>query len=207
MTEDLEEAQIEPEAGQLDQTEGASDDFSEIRDHFESGQELTDAEMDAIADLAVGYLKGILALFGENDCCIDEYDGENGELILDVNGGDLAVLIGRHGRTLDALQMVLNSLMSSRIKFYYPLVVDIEGYKSRRRKKIESIARSSAARAKERGGKVTLDYVSEGPLELFRELLPIRFRGESHIFQADGQPCCSHKLKNTSLLRILNDTQ
>lgn len=156
MTEDLEEAQIEPEAGQLDLTEGASDDFSEIRDHFESGQELTDAEMDAIADLAVGYLKGILALFGENDCCIDEYDGENGELILDVNGGDLAVLIGRHGRTLDALQMVLNSLMSSRIKFYYPLVVDIEGYKSRRRKKIESIARSSAARAKERGGKVTL---------------------------------------------------
>lgn len=156
MTEDLEEAQIEPEAGQLDQTEGASDDFSEIRDHFESGQELTDAEMDAIADLAVGYLKGILALFGENDCCIDEYDGENGELILDVNGGDLAVLIGRHGRTLDALQMVLNSLMSSRIKFYYPLVVDIEGYKSRRRKKIESIARSSAARAKERGGKVAL---------------------------------------------------
>lgn len=156
MTEDLEEAQSEPEAGQLDQTEGTSDDFSEIRDHFESGQELTDAEMDAIADLAVGYLKGILALFGENDCCIDEYDGENGELILDVNGGDLAVLIGRHGRTLDALQMVLNSLMSSRIKFYYPLVVDIEGYKSRRRKKIESIARSSAARAKERGGKVTL---------------------------------------------------
>ena len=156
MTEDLEEAQIEPEAGQLDQTEGASDDFSEIRDHFESGQELTDAEMDAIADLAVGYLKGILALFGENDCCIDEYDGENGELILDVNGGDLAVLIGRHGRTLDALQMVLNSLMSSRIKFYYPVVVDIESYKSRRRHKLEDIARSSAARAKQRGGKVSL---------------------------------------------------
>ena len=156
MTEEFEEVQIEEEAAQLDQTETESDDFSEIRAHFEAGEELSDEEMDAIADLAVGYLKGILALFGENDCCIDEYDGENGELILDVSGGDLAVLIGRHGRTLDALQMVLNSLMSCRIKFYYPLVVDIEGYKSRRRKKIENIARSSAARAKERGGKVTL---------------------------------------------------
>ena len=52
--------------------------------------------------------------------------------------------------------MVLTSLMSSHIKFYYPIVVDIEGYKSRRRKKIEDMARSSAARAKERGGKVTL---------------------------------------------------
>ena len=112
--------------------------------------------MDKFADLAVSYLKGILELFGETSSSIDEYDGENGELILDVNGGDLAVLIGRHGRTLDALQMVLTSLMSSRIKFYYPIVVDIESYKSRRKKKLIDMARSSAARAKERGGKVTL---------------------------------------------------
>ena len=132
------------------------DEFSSIREHYESGQTLTDEEMDRIADLAVGYLKEILALFGETSSSIDEYDGEDGELILDVNGGDLAVLIGRHGRTLDALQMVLTSLMSSRIKFYYPIVVDIEGYKSRRRKKLEDMARSSAARAKDRGGKVTL---------------------------------------------------
>ena len=134
----------------------AQDDFASIREHYETVGELTDEETDKIADLAVGYLKGILELFGETSSSIDEYDGENGELILDVNGGDLAVLIGRHGRTLDALQMVLTSLMSSRIKFYYPIVVDIESYKSRRKKKLIDMARSSAARAKERGGKVTL---------------------------------------------------
>ena len=135
---------------------GALDDFSSIRERYEAGEQLTDDEMDKIADLAVGYLKSILALFGETSSSIDEYDGENGELILDVNGGDLAVLIGRHGRTLDALQMVLTSLLSSRIKFYYPVVVDIESYKSRRKRKLEDIALSSAARAKQRGGKVTL---------------------------------------------------
>lgn len=134
----------------------AQDDFASIREHYEATGELTDEETDKIADLAVSYLKGILELFGETSSSIDEYDGENGELILDVNGGDLAVLIGRHGRTLDALQMVLTSLMSSRIKFYYPIVVDIESYKSRRKKKLIDMARSSAARAKERGGKVTL---------------------------------------------------
>ena len=133
-----------------------ADDFSSIREHYESGVELTDEEMDRVADLAVGYLKSILELFGETSSSIDEYDGDNGELILDVNGGDLAVLIGRHGRTLDALQMVLTSLMSSKMKFYYPIVVDIEGYKSRRKKKLEEIAHSSAARAKKRHGKVTL---------------------------------------------------
>lgn len=134
----------------------ASDEFASIREHFEAGIALTDEETDAVADLAVSYLKAILALFGETSSSIDEYDGEVGELILDVNGGDLAVLIGRHGRTLDALQMVLSSLMSSRLKFYYPIVVDIEGYKTRRRRKLEDIAHSSAARAKQRHSKVSL---------------------------------------------------
>lgn len=150
-----EEVTVETEEDLVPET-AAQDDFASIREHYETAGELTDEETDKIADLAVDYLKGILALFGETSSSIDEYDGENGELILDVNGGDLAVLIGRHGRTLDALQMVLTSLMSSRIKFYYPIVVDIESYKSRRKKKLVDMARSSAARAKERGGKVTL---------------------------------------------------
>lgn len=127
------------------------DEFAEIREHFESGIALTDEETDKVADLAVDYLKKILAFFGETDSSIDEYDGDEGELILDVNGGDLAVLIGRHGRTLDALQMVLTSLMSSRIKFYYPIVVDIESYKTRRKKKLENIALSAAERACKQG--------------------------------------------------------
>lgn len=127
------------------------DEFAEIREHFESGIALTDEETDKVADLAVDYLKKILAFFGETESSIDEYDGDEGELILDVNGGDLAVLIGRHGRTLDALQMVLTSLMSSRIKFYYPIVVDIESYKTRRKKKLEAIALSAAERAYKQG--------------------------------------------------------
>ena len=131
------------------------DEFASIREHFEAGLELTDEEMDKVADVAVDYLKNILALFGETNSSIDEYDGDEGELILDVNGGDLAVLIGRHGKTLDALQMVLSSLMSNRLKFHYPVSVDIEGYKSRRKNKIQQMARQAADRARKQG-RVTL---------------------------------------------------
>ena len=132
------------------------DEFAEIREHFESGIALTDEETDKVADLAVDYLKKILAFFGETESSIDEYDGDEGELILDVNGGDLAVLIGRHGRTLDALQMVLSSLMSSRTKFHYPIVVDVESYKSRRKSKLQSVAHSAAERAVRQGSNVML---------------------------------------------------
>lgn len=132
-------------------TTDAADEFSSIREHFEAGAELTEEETDKVADVAVEYLRELLSFFGETSCSIDEYDGDNGELILDVNGGDLAVLIGRHGRTLDALQMVLSSLMSSTLKFYYPIVVDIESYKSRRKSKVQGLARAAAAKARKQG--------------------------------------------------------
>lgn len=132
-------------------TTDAADEFSSIREHFEAGAELTEEETDKVADVAVEYLRELLGFFGETSCSVDEYDGDNGELILDVNGGDLAVLIGRHGRTLDALQMVLSSLMSSTLKFYYPIVVDIESYKSRRKSKVQGLARAAAAKARKQG--------------------------------------------------------
>lgn len=146
-----------PNTEETPTTEDASnDEFASIREHYAASKELNDAELDKVADVAVGELRDILSFFGEDKLSIDEYDGDEGELILDVNGGDLAVLIGRHGRTLDALQMILSSLLSSKLKFHYPVVVDIEGYKNRRKQKIQSLARSSAERAKRQGGRVSL---------------------------------------------------
>lgn len=132
------------------------DEYAELREAVSSGRDLTDEQVDIIADAAVGYLRDILALFGERDVTIDEYVGDESELILDVTGGNLAVLIGRHGRTLDALQMVVSSLMSAKLRFHYPVVVDIEGYKMRRKEKLNSIARTAASRAKRQHSKVSL---------------------------------------------------
>ena len=151
MEDDVFEATEEFSAEEYIGNAPEDDEFASIRQRYEAGGTLTDDEMDKIADVAVGYLRQILALFGEKHSTIDEYDGDDGELILDVNGGNLAVLIGRHGRTLDALQMVLSSLMSSHIHFYYPVVVDIESYKTRRKKKLRSIALSAAERARKQG--------------------------------------------------------
>lgn len=149
------EEEIEAEA-RPDAAEATSDMAATIKEKYEAGQELTDDELDFVADAAIRSIKDILSYFGETGSSIDEYDGDNGELILDINGGDLAVLIGRHGRTLDALQMVVSSLLSSTLGFHYPIVVDIEGYKSRRKNKVQSLARSSAARAKKQHGSVSL---------------------------------------------------
>ena len=139
-----------------DQTSDQHDEFAEIREHYESADGLNDAEIDKVADTAISYVRDILSFFGEKKVSIDEYEGDEGELILDVSGGDLAVLIGRHGRTLDSLQMIVTSFMSNKLKFHYPIVIDIEGYKSRRKDKLVNLAHSAAARAKRQHGRVSL---------------------------------------------------
>ena len=117
----------------------------------QAGEKFSDAQLDAIADLAISCVRELLSFFNENHCDIDEYEGDEDELIRDVNGGNLAVLIGRHGRVLDAFQMLVSSLVNRKLGFHFPVIVDIEGYKNRRKQKIETIALSAASRAKTNG--------------------------------------------------------
>lgn len=108
--------------------------------------ELTDEQLDAIADAGTDAIRAVLSSLGIEGT-IDEYEGDEGEIILDITGDDLAVLIGRHGRTLDALQVIVSTITNRKLDTRYPLVVDVSGYRHRRRLKLEEIARSAADRA------------------------------------------------------------
>lgn len=127
---------------------------SELRQQEERPQ-LTDEELDKVADAAVASIQKILAGFGI-EATIDEYEGDDGEIILDIVGGELGILIGRHGKTLDALQTLVGAATSREIGFRYPVVVDIEGYRGRRREKLEDIARRAADRVARQGNMVRL---------------------------------------------------
>ena len=83
----------------------------------EESVELTDEELDRIADTAISALQDILKYFDVGEVTIDEYEGDEGELILDITGNDLAVLIGRHGKTLDALQFLVSAITVRTIGF------------------------------------------------------------------------------------------
>jgi len=109
--------------------------------------QLSEEELDNIADNALEVIRQLLGFFDAEDATIDEYEGEEGELIFDIVGENLAVLIGRHGKTLDALQFLVSSIVTKRVGIRHPIIVDIEGYKHRRKQKLQEIAKSSAARA------------------------------------------------------------
>lgn len=116
---------------------GAGDDGQSV---------LSDEELDAVADAGIEAIEAIMARLGLAGQ-IDEYEGDEGEVILDITGDDLGVLIGRHGKTLDALQVIVTSITSRKLNIRCPLTVDVSGYRHRRRMKLEEIAQSAAEKA------------------------------------------------------------
>jgi spoIIIJ-associated protein len=126
--------------------DGTAEEATPLSDALGVVPELSDEELDKVADEAVGVIQGILGFFGVS-ASIEEYEGDEGEIILDIVGADCAMLIGRHGRTLDSIQALVSAITNRRLGFRYPVVVDVEGYRHRRRSKLEEIARRSADRA------------------------------------------------------------
>jgi len=144
---------------------------------FAAKPEISDEELDQIADTAIETLREILSFFDAENSAIDEYEGDEAELILDVVGDDLAILIGRYGKTLDALQYIVASIVNKKIGYHYPIAVDIEGYRNRRRQKLEALAKSAAARCIRNKKEVRLNPMT--PYE--RRIIHIILREEKRV--------------------------
>ena len=144
---------------------------------YEAECEYSEEEVDRIADTAIEAIQDILKYFNVGEVTIEEYEGDEGELILDITGDDLAVLIGRHGRTLDSLQFLISSITSRIVGHRYPIVVDVEGYKARQRQKIEDIALNAADKAVDQDRSIKLRPMT--PYE--RRIVHIALRGDDRV--------------------------
>jgi spoIIIJ-associated protein len=91
------------------------------------------------------------------------------EIFVTCSGGDVGLLIGKHGQTIDALQYVANASMYHR-GGGKSVTVDAAGYRERRRSTLESIALRAAERAV-LGERVVLDPMSAVERKVVHERL------------------------------------
>ena len=89
----------------------------------------------------------------------DDADGVSLEVHSD---DDLGLLIGKHGQTLSALQLIV-AIMANRSldpEERRRVIIDAEGYRARRDRALESMARSAAQGAKRSGQPVTISSLT-----------------------------------------------
>jgi len=82
---------------------------------------------------------------------------ETPPLVLNVEGQDLGILIGRRSETLRALQYVVRLMVSKELKSWQPVVIDVESYRVRRRQSLQRIAEKMAERAISSNKRVILE--------------------------------------------------
>ncbi len=81
----------------------------------------------------------------------------DGQLTLEVTSADPATIIGKHGQTVDAIQYLVGVITNKRLPEKIRLVVDVEGYRTRREEILRGQAAQLAARVKESGEEAVLE--------------------------------------------------
>jgi spoIIIJ-associated protein len=91
----------------------------------------------------------------------EESDREDRRTIhVDVRGPDLSILIGRRSETLNAFQYVASLMVGKEVQQWVQLVVDVEGYRSRRETQLRRMAQRMAEQAIKTGRRQVLEPMS-----------------------------------------------
>jgi len=109
---------------------------------------------------------GVSTLIG-----ITEHDDR---LVASCSGGDLGVLIGRHGQTIDAIQHLVNTIahrFQVEVEPHKQVVVDAAGYRGRRQVSLEQLAQRSAQRALESRLPVEFEPMSAAERKIVHQCL------------------------------------
>jgi spoIIIJ-associated protein len=114
-----------------------------------------------MGEKACATLKDILHLMNtEASITLDIRDGESLITATATGGTPEGFLIGHRGQTLDALEYLLNRIITKSDDTETRVTLEIEGYRERRWKSLESLALRLGERAKRRRKTITLSPMS-----------------------------------------------
>lgn len=79
------------------------------------------------------------------------------QLLINLSGSDMGILIGKRGQTLDSIQYLVNLVVNKGNAPYLSITLDTENYRQRRKETLESLAYNLAKKVKHTGKKVVLE--------------------------------------------------
>jgi spoIIIJ-associated protein len=134
------------------------------------------------------YIAEILEIVAETsgvevEVVVDEEDGTIMAEYLG-KGDELAVLIGHHGQSLDAIQHLAHRMAFRGMDERKPLSLNAAGYRERRATALHAVADQAAEAAVRDGRPVLLDPMGAQERKLVHEYLKTRFDVETY---SEGQ--------------------
>jgi len=112
-----------------------------------------------VAQETVSELLGKMRIQAEVHASYGELDEERDmrPILVDITGKDLSILIGKRSETLNALQYISRLIVSKELGENVTLIIDVEGYRSRRERQLRQLAHRMAEQVIRTGKKQVLE--------------------------------------------------
>jgi len=107
-------------------------------------------------DIAYEFLKELTSAMNiKADVLVSEKDDDI--LHIELTGPDMRLLIGRRGVTLDAIQYLVSLAVNKKRDNYIKIILDTEGYRTKREKALKEFADKMASRVIKTGRRIELE--------------------------------------------------
>ena len=113
---------------------------------------------EAAIAVAEGLLRQILDLLSPGTQISIHQDTDQHRI--HISGGEPAILIGRKGQTLEAMQYLVDKAVNKQCGKGFRIVVDVEGYLETRQSELKEIANRLADKAKRTGKPSTMNRMN-----------------------------------------------
>ena len=155
--EDLEEnEQVEEKASAPAEVADITEPADENDENEEKLPDDFDVEKSVKVQTAIKYLTDVMHALGLENFKITPIK-KNGNVVLDISGEKLGVVIGKRGETLDSLQY-LTILASNRTEeSYCRISLDCNGYRDKRNEALVALAKKTSAKVIKQGRKIALE--------------------------------------------------
>ena len=148
-------SQVEPVEVQKDALEDAKGEEVCAKEEKKREFVFSEEEQAETAEIAKEFLTNVFK--GMNIDVTMEKMINSERILFNLHGEGLGILIGKHGQTLDALQYLTNLAAGKKYFNHYFVMLDVENYRERRCRTLESLARRLAEKAKRTGEAVKLE--------------------------------------------------
>ncbi len=105
------------------------------------------------------------------------------DIVLNIQGNNAGILIGYKGRTLDALEFIVNKAVNKAAGKKVRVILDSENYKQRREDSLQRRALKMGEQAKKTGKTITIDAINPHD----RRIIHLALKGDPQVqTRSDG---------------------
>lgn len=132
------------------------------------------------------HVKGVLLTIVNRmgvDARVIQIGEQDGNLYVELDSEESGFIIGKHGRTLDAIQFLVNLIVNSNTRNNQRIMVDVASYRARRQKSLNRLADRMADRVAKSGRSILLNYMN--PYE--RRIIHLALEEDDRVYtESDG---------------------